>query len=96
MTVYKCTLLLYETTKGLKQEGDSVRSAFGKGSLQGQCGRDSLGQEEKQRDSKAAPLLVQASNMERSQGTDSIEEVELMPWQPVGCGGAEKGTIKAI
>lgn len=69
---------------------------LGKGHSRGQCGRDSLEQEEKQRDSKAAPPLVQASDVERSQGTDSIEEVELMPWRLVGCGGGEKGTIKAI
>lgn len=53
-----------------------VRFAFGKGSLRGQCGRDGLGQEETQRDSKEAPPLVQASDMEKSQGTDSIEEVD--------------------
>lgn len=50
-----------------------------------------MGQEETQRDNKEAPPLSQARDVERRQGTDSVEEVELMPWQRWGVGEGGKG-----
>lgn len=73
-----------------------VRFAFVEGSLRGQRGRDSWGQEEKQRNSQKSPPVIQASDAERSQGIDSIEEGGLMPWRLEGHGGGEKGRAKAI